>query len=140
MLSSGYVVVSCLSLSRVAVSEYLKKTSLATLITSQPPLTKVKRLSLGFFSFLDCLLILFTLLNSFSFCSSEEQLFSTNGKHLSSCSKRDQAPCYVYKQRLDYATLIDFLLNIAKLDNKIPKFLVKKYTTAALRQQPLMQH
>ena len=133
MLSSGYVVVNCLSLSRVAVSEYLKKTSLATLITSQPPLTKVKRLSLGFFSFLDCLLILFTLLNSFSFCSFEEQMFSTNGKHLSSCSNRDQAPCYVYKRKVDYATLIYCLLNIVMLDNKILLFYVKAYTTAALR-------
>ena len=133
MLSSGYVVVNCLSLSRVAVSEYLKKTSLATLITSQPPLTKVKRLSLGFFSFLDCLLILFTLLNSFSFCSFEEQMFSTNCKHLSSCSNRDQAPCYVYKRKVDYATLIYCLLNIVMLDNKILLFYVKAYTTAALR-------
>lgn len=133
MLSSGYVVVNCLSLSRVAVSEYLKKTSLATLITSQPPLTKVKRLSLGFFSFLDCLLILFNLLNSFSFCSFEEQMFSTNGKHLSSCSNRDQAPCYVYKRKVDYATLIYCLLNIAMMDNKILLFYVKAYTTAALR-------
>ena len=115
------------------MSEYLKKTSLATLITSQPPLTKVKRLSLGFFSFLDCLLILFNLLNSFSFCSFEEQMFSTNGKHLSSCSNRDQAPCYVYKRKVDYATLIYCLLNIAMMDNKILLFYVKAYTTAALR-------
>ena len=95
MLSSGYVAVNCLSLSRVTVSEYLKKTSRATLITSHPPLTKVNRLSLGFLSFLDCLLMLFTLFNSLSFCSFEERMLSANGKHLSSCSNKDQAPCYV---------------------------------------------